>query len=156
MSVTSVSSGGTRYQALIQLLRTADALWSASQQFFSQWELSPSQFNVINLLADQSTGLSQSDLSRLMITHRSNVTGLINRLEEKNLVMRTDAAGDRRAYRVVLTNSGRRLLQQILPEFHIMADSVWDGTPADRARQLADDLEKLGVNARRISKRKDG
>ena len=70
-----------QYQALLQLLRTADLLWSASRVFFARWELSPSQFNVLNLLSDQTAGLSQIELGRLLITHRSKVTGLIDRLE---------------------------------------------------------------------------
>src|SRR6266496_1133102 len=44
---------GPRYQALLQLLRTAEALWNASRNFFARWDLSPSQFNVLNLLYDQ-------------------------------------------------------------------------------------------------------
>ena len=44
------STSGPRYQALIELLRTAENLWNASRVFFARWELSPSQFNVLNLL----------------------------------------------------------------------------------------------------------
>lgn len=72
-----------RYQALLQLLRTADCLWNASRVFFARWELSPSQFNVLNLLSDQPDGLSQIKLGCLLITHRSNVTGLVDRLERR-------------------------------------------------------------------------
>ena len=38
------------YRALMELLRTADTLWNASRVFFERWDLSPSQFNVLNLL----------------------------------------------------------------------------------------------------------
>ena len=35
----------------MQLLRTAESLWNASRVFFTRWGLSPSQFNVLNLVA---------------------------------------------------------------------------------------------------------
>jgi hypothetical protein len=44
---------GPRYPALLQLLRTAENLWNASRLFFGRWDLSPSQFNVLNLLSGE-------------------------------------------------------------------------------------------------------
>lgn len=147
-------SRSPHYQALLQLLRTADTLWNASRVFFSRWELSPSQFNVLNLLSDEAAGLSQIELGRLLITHRSNVTGLIDRLEKRGLVLRKEAAGDRRAYRLMLTSAGRKLLNQVLPEFHALAKSVWSHTSAARATQLTEELAALAASAGKLSQPK--
>lgn len=155
MNVSPATSGSVRYHALLQLLRTADTLWNASRQFFARWDLSPSQFNVLNLLADEPGGLSQIELGRLLITHRSNVTGLIDRLEKRGLVARNDAAGDRRAYRIVLTAAGRKVLQQVLPEFHSLANSVWEGASVVRTRKLSKDLARLAQNAEQLSQTKE-
>jgi MarR family 2-MHQ and catechol resistance regulon transcriptional repressor len=139
-----------RYQALLQVLRTADSLWNVSRVFFVRWELSPSQFNVLNLLSGQAEGLSQIELGRLLIMHRSNVTGLVDRLEQRGLVVRKDAAGDRRAYRVVLTSDGRKLMQRVLPEYYRVAEKVWGGFAVTRARRLAADLQTLTANAEKL------
>ena len=151
---TDAPSARPRYQALLQVLRTADTLWNCSRLFFDRWDLSPSQFNVLNLLSDAGTGLSQIELGRLLITHRSNVTGLVDRLATRGLVQRQEVAGDRRAYRVVLTPAGRRLLRQILPEYYQVAETVWAGFPAGRAKRLAADLERLRFNAERVTRKK--
>ena len=129
--------------ALIQLLRTSENLWNASRVFFARWDLGPSQFNILNLLADQPAGCSQVELSRLLVVHRSNVTGLIDRLESRGLVRRRRAAGDRRSYRVLLTPEGRRLLAEILPEYERAAENIWDGLSAARTRALVRDLAGL-------------
>jgi len=150
MSV-NVRSPGPRYLALLQVLRTADTLWHCSQRFFARWELSPSQFNVLNLLREEHAGLSQIELGRLLITHRSNVTGLVDRLVDRGLVHRHEAVDDRRAYRVVLTATGRRLLEKVLPEYYQVAEAVWAGFPPARARRLAAELEELQVNAEQIT-----
>jgi len=139
-----------RYEALLQVLRTADTLWNSSRRFFARWQLSPSQFNVLNVLSHKPEGLSQIELGRLLITHRSNVTGLVDRLERRGLAQRKDAALDRRAYRIVLTTRGRKLLGQILPQYYEAAEKVWDGFPARRASRLASELQRLGFNADKL------
>src|SRR5215831_12592093 len=129
-------AGDLRYQALLQLLRTADTIWSASHTFFERWNISPSQFNVLNLLHSQPEGLSQIELSRQLIMHRSNVTGLVDRLEGKGLLTRKEIPTDRRAYRVVLTKSGSSLLAEILPDYYRGAESIWDGVSTKRIHEL--------------------
>ena len=90
----------SRYEALLELLKTAESLWNASRVFFAKWDLSPSQFNVLNLLHLQPDGCSQVELSRQLIMHRSNVTGLVDRLEDRGLVKRTSLPSDRRSINV--------------------------------------------------------
>jgi len=147
----NATSPGPRYGALLQLLRTAESLWNASRLFFAQWDLSPSQFNVLNLLYDQPAGSTQVELSRSLIMHRSNVTGLVDRLEARGLVQRRDNAGDRRAYRVVLTAAGRKLVQQILPHYYTAAEKVWGELAVNRANQLVNDLIRVCANAGKVT-----
>jgi MarR family transcriptional repressor of emrRAB len=142
---------GPRYRALIQLLRTAETLWQASRVLFARWDLSPSQFNVLNLLHEAPAGMSQTDLSRALLTHRSNVTGLVDRLEERGLVKRLEMAGDRRSYRVVLTAAGARLMKQIIPAYYRAAEEVWGNAQANRVGALAATLKRLSANAHQIA-----
>lgn len=142
---------GTRYQALIQLLRTAEELWNSSRVFFARWDLSPSQFNVLNLLFSQPNGLSQSDLSRLLIMHRSNATGLVDRLERRGLLRREDVPEDRRTYRVLLTPEGRGLLAEIYPHYYAAAHQVWADTPDTRVQALLTELQQLTRNAEAVA-----
>jgi DNA-binding MarR family transcriptional regulator len=139
------------YRALMELLRTADTLWNASRAFFERWDLSPSQFNVLNLLHLTPDGLSQTDLSRQLIMHRSNLTGLVDRLEKRGLVARREVVADRRAYSVVLTAAGTRLLREILPRYYGEAARVWDRLPARRAAELIADLQAVTRNAQQIA-----
>ncbi|MBX3748196.1 MAG: MarR family transcriptional regulator [Verrucomicrobiae bacterium] len=145
MSEIAVES--PRYQALIQLLRTAEDLWNASRTFFQRWNLSPSQFNLLNVLRHQPAGRSQSELSRLLIMHRSNATGLVDRLERRGLVRRLDDPHDRRIYRVILTPDGDRLLDDILPHYYAAAERVWAIHPDERVAPLVRELQELARQA---------
>lgn len=138
------------------MLRAADVVWNASRIFFARWQLSPSQFNVLNLAHARARGLTQSDLSRELLMHRSNVTGLVDRLEARGLVCRLDLEGDRRAHRVVLTPAGRDLVERILPEYHAAAEAVWDPIPARQAKELATALGRIAENAGRVAQRDAG
>ena len=144
-------SASRRYDALVQLLRTADTVWNASRVFFARWDLGPSQFNVLNLLEGRGAGLSQTELSRELIMHRSNLTGLIDRLEERGLVQRLDEAADRRAYRVVLTPVGARLLREILPRYFAAAEQAGEHLAPSRAAEFIADLRQMAGNAERIA-----
>jgi MarR family transcriptional repressor of emrRAB len=147
---------GPHYSALLQLLRTAETLWNASRVFFARWELSPSQFNLLNLLYETASPLTQSALSRQLIMHRSNVTGLVDRLEQRTLVQREASAADRRTWQVSLTPQGRRLVEQIRPAFFQLAEEVWTGLPEGRASQLTSDLSVISNNAQRLADHLEG
>ena len=145
---------GPRYGALLDFLRVAEAVWEASRLFFARWGLSPSQFNVLHLLRNCADGLSQTELSRALITHRSNITGLIDRLEQRGLVIRREDASDRRAYLVVLTSEGTRLLESILPDYFSAIEELWGDIPVSHAAQIARSLAPLHERAPAIAGRR--
>jgi len=140
-------SSTLRYDALLRLLRTANVIWDTSRVFFDQWQLSPSQFNVLNLLQANPEGISQTELGRQLLTHRSNVTGLVDRLEKRGLVERRAAPQDRRVYRVLLTSAGEKLLRTILPHYHSEAEHVWDGVSNQGISELLGALDHVTQNA---------
>lgn len=144
---------GPHYEALIELLRTSETLWNASRVFFARWDLSPSQFNVLNLLSSMENGCSQTELSRQLIMHRSNVTGLVDRLEARGLVQRLENLADRRSFSVILTGKGRILLDEIHPFYHAAAESLWGEIPPQRAKRLVAELRAVSTNAEKIVSR---
>ena len=145
------SSASPRYQAMIQLLRTAETLWNSSRVFFACWDLGPSQFNVLNLLYELPEGMSQIDLSRALLMHRSNLTGLVDRLEQRGLVERRDMPEDRRSYCVVLTTDGRKLMEEIVPLYYQASEEVWGNLSARCAAELKSALAEVCANAERIA-----
>jgi DNA-binding MarR family transcriptional regulator len=144
---------GANYDALIELLRTSEAIWESSRLFFANWDISPSQFNILNLLRDFPDGCSQTHLSDALIMHRSNVTGLVDRLEKRNLVERLANPSDRRAFCVRLTPKAEKLLLEILTQYHEAADDLWGGIGVHRTKVFIRELDALKTNAKNISAR---
>lgn len=148
-------SPGPRYQATLQLLRTADVLWNSSRVLFNRWDLSVSQFNILNLLSAPSQGMSQTELSRALIMNRSNVTGLVDRLEKRGLVQRQPVPEDRRAYRVELTAAGQALIDQILPHYYQGVEEVWGTISVEDTQHVASLLDRISNQALKIAEEID-
>jgi DNA-binding MarR family transcriptional regulator len=79
----------------------------------AQLELSPVQCHVLHLI-DPRRPLSMGELADTLACDRSNVTGLVDRLEARGLVRRRPSDGDRRVKVLVLTATGSRLRDLLL------------------------------------------
>ena len=136
----------------MQLLRTAETVGSSSRKFFDRWDLSPAQFNLLNLLFESSEGMTQSELGRELLTHRSNITGLVDRLEERGWVLRQTQTGDRRAWRVVLTSEGRMKVEEVLPAYYRAAEILWQGVGVRQAEEVSRILKTVTENTEKAAR----
>lgn len=100
-----------------EVMATADAFARESQRLFRPHGLTAVQFNVLNVLAGQSRGLSQRELGDTLVVDRSNVTGLVDRLAKLGWVKRAADPDDRRIHRIELTPAGRKIWQKVQPKF---------------------------------------
>jgi DNA-binding MarR family transcriptional regulator len=75
-------------------------------------ELHPRHFGMLSHLA-ASEGQSQQALSMALGIHRSAVVALVDDLEQRGLAERRRDPGDRRAYTLFLTSTGRNLLEEL-------------------------------------------
>lgn len=106
------------HRALLNIYYTASCLKKFADDFFKPFGLTDVQFNVMMLLGYQSGpqgGLSQAQLSDMMLVNRANITTLIDRMEKANLVVRTAAAKDRRYNIVKMTAKGKKLFAKVEP-----------------------------------------
>ena len=79
----------------------------------ASFELTPQQALTLRFLGDPAP---MGDLASHLHCDASNVTGIADRLEERGLVERTPDPDDRRVKRLVLTDAGRELRDELLDE----------------------------------------
>ena len=119
-------------------MTTADAFARESQRLFRPHGLTAAQYNVLNILAGEPAGISQRILGERLVVDRSNVTGLLDRLEKNNWVRRADDPDDRRVYRVQLTLAGREIWERISPLYlEVVAQVTHELTPRRTAEAVA-------------------
>lgn len=75
-------------------------------------DLSPGRFATLMLIG-RNPGISQTALSRANGRDKSSLTPVLEDLSRRKLIRRIRAKNDRRSYRLMLTPSGERLLQQL-------------------------------------------
>jgi DNA-binding MarR family transcriptional regulator len=137
------------YDCTIQILQTATVLWRESRRFFRPFGITEAQFNILHLVG-QSSGMSQRELSDLLVVDRSNVTLLLDRMSKQGLVSREDVPGDRRVYRIVLTKTGEQLWKKILPHYREATEGVAEGIPQKDVKLCFEVLKKIEQNAARF------
>lgn len=74
----------------------------------AELQLSPAQCHVLHLIEPERP-IPMGQLAETLACDKSNVTGLVDRLESRGLVRRRPSAGDRRVKVLVLTPTGSRL-----------------------------------------------
>ena len=102
------------HEALLNVIQTASMLQKLSDRFFSRFGVTDAQFNMLMILKDSGEeGLSQQELSQRLIVTKSNVVGLVDRLERAGYLKREAHSTDRRFNRIVLTTEGKDLVGRV-------------------------------------------
>ncbi len=136
------------HEALLNIYYTATCFRKRATEFFRQYSLTDVQFNVLILLAYQSGpegGLSQAQLSDMMLVNRANITSLIDRMEKAKLVVRTDAAADRRSNIIKMTARGRKLFIAVEPFYARQVREIMSRLNVKEQKKLISSLEKVRV-----------
>ena len=89
----------------------ANALMDVTQQY----ALTVTQFGVLALIAER-PGINQTDLGMELGIDRSTMVAVIDRLQNRNLVVRHASPRDRRSYALALSDEGSALLRELAPQ----------------------------------------
>ena len=87
------------------------------------------------------------DLQRKILVSSGGITYVVDRLESKDLVQRTESPEDRRARFVSLTREGERFIKRIFPEHAETIEHAVSTLAADDQRTAVRLLRDLGKGA---------
>ena len=104
--------------------------------------LTPPQFYVLATIG-YAGGLPFGEIGVKMMVTVSNLTGIVDRLEEKKLVLRKRDENDRRVVHVVLTDKGARLYKTTIPLFEQSLAKIFAGLGKADHKEMAAILRKL-------------
>ena len=88
-------------------------------------------------------GLPFGEIGEKMMVTVSNLTGIVDRLEEKGVVARERDARDRRIVRVRLTEKGARLYKNTIPLFEKCIAQFFAPLDKSQQKELSSLLRKL-------------
>jgi DNA-binding MarR family transcriptional regulator len=101
-------------EVFLNLWRTYDRLRALEEDLFSRYELTPQQYNALRLLAsDHPEPIRTLDLASRLVSHAPDITRLLDKLEQRGLIVRDRPADNRRVVRVGITEAGLGLLREL-------------------------------------------
>jgi DNA-binding MarR family transcriptional regulator len=129
-------------EAVLNLLRTTDALVRQSVAMLKTWSLSPAQYNALRILRGAgSEGVTCGEISERMLTKDPDITRLIDRLDARGLITRGRHDQDRRVVRTRITQAGLDLLAEIDKPARKLSREQLGHLSEDQLRQLIELLE---------------
>lgn len=109
----------TRFDSLEQevflnLWRTYDRLRIQEDELFGRFGLTPQQYNALRLLrAENPEAVPTLTLAARLVSRAPDITRMLDKLEERGLIVRERPADNRRVVRVGITKVGLSLLDDI-------------------------------------------
>ena len=100
-------------EAMLNLLRTNDQFQNRYGRLFREFGLTASQYNVLRILRGEGKPMPCLEIAERMIQVVPAITGLIDRLEKQELVLRNRCTEDRRVVYIAATPKAMKLLKKI-------------------------------------------
>lgn len=131
-------------EALVSIIKTSSMLLRLSDRFFAPFKTTDIQFNILMILknSDQE-GISQQKLSEKLVVTKSNVVGLVDRMEKQGLVERKAHPTDRRFNRIVITEKGTALVEKVEVHYYQEVDRMMSGISDSEKKSIVEATAKV-------------
>jgi DNA-binding MarR family transcriptional regulator len=133
--------------ALMTLVDAGNVAQRGLEKRLSHLQLSVAQERILSLVYFAKEPLTPSMLAALLLQETHSVSGLLNRLEDRDLITRTRDRQDRRVVWVGLTAKGRKVAEEAIQISLDMAGEykkVFQGPAIDKVNDAIRDIRDLG------------
>ncbi len=100
-------------EAYLNLVRTYEQLASDFSRLFKKHGLSDPQYNALRILRGEGKPVQVYQIAERMVTPKTDITRLVDRLEKAGFVRRERCGDDRRVVWVTLTDKGKAVLRKL-------------------------------------------
>lgn len=101
---------------------------------------------VILIRLSEKDGLTQKELAQDTYFEQSNLTLMLDKLEQKGLVVRAPKENDRRAYLIKITAEGEALIPALVDMGEQIMEKAFHGIPPEKKTEFSRFLELIYEN----------
>jgi DNA-binding MarR family transcriptional regulator len=131
-------------EALLNLVRTHEFLQQRLAEFFKEFQLTPTQYNILRILRGAGKGgVTCSAAAERMVTADPDITRLLDRLEARKLIERERSQSDRRVVISRITDEGLALLWTIDKPLAEFLKRRMGGLGREKLGRLIETLESI-------------
>jgi len=129
----------------LNIILTGTLIAKEGDRILRPFGLTDSQFQILALLRDKADGgaMTQTELGNILLVNRSNITGLIDRMEKAGWVKRKPDSKDRRVNQISLSRKGQNVLVKAEKEYQERMAEVIGALSKKDYQQMAKSLQKL-------------
>ena len=133
------------HETLLNIVVTATLLVKEAQQILRPVGLTDAQFDVLMMLKTQSANgkLNQTELGTMLLVNRSNVTGLVDRMDQARRVKRIPDNDDRRVNLVEMTEAGEKILESAQVLYFKRIEEITSVLSSNEDNHLCKILERI-------------
>jgi DNA-binding MarR family transcriptional regulator len=115
------------------------------------YDLTPVQYAALGTIQHH-PGIDQATLAGLIAYDRTTITGVLDRLEQKALILRNTSSKDRRARQLSITDAGIKTLEGIEPAVDAAQNAMLNGLTEAEANELQRLLKKAIAAGNELSR----
>ena len=128
----------------IRLLRGTSYMESVLRaRLRKRYSVTLSQFDVLAALSRSRGGMIMSEVSRLLMVSNGNITGIVDRLVDEGLVIRSLREGDRRTSFVRLTGKGQEKFKRMAEQHEKWVNELLQDFSPEETDDLITMLSRL-------------
>jgi MarR family 2-MHQ and catechol resistance regulon transcriptional repressor len=146
MSATGRPPGDRSLELFTVLSRAHNWVNAHAVRDIRRYRLNPTEFGILELLYHKGPMPLQQIGEKILISS-GNITYSVDKLEQKQLLVRRTAPHDRRVTFAELSEQGRQLLDEIFPQHEQALRRAMAGLNAEEQAQAIQLLKKLGLAA---------
>ncbi|MCP5513811.1 MAG: MarR family transcriptional regulator, partial [Leptospiraceae bacterium] len=129
----------------IKLSRAEATVTMKGLEILDNSGLSLGQFGILETIYHLGP-LVQKDIATKHLSTGANITQLLNKLEEKKMIVRQRDSQDKRRLYINLTDKGKKLMKQLIPSLGKKMVSIMSPLNSTEQKQLSGLLKKLGTH----------
>jgi DNA-binding MarR family transcriptional regulator len=132
------------HEAVLSVLKTADALRRRMSELLAPLDLTPQQYNVLRILRGAGVeGIATLAIGERLIEETPGMTRLLDRMEQKGLVLRRRCDKDRRQVLCWISPEGLAMLAKLDPAVAEWEEIGVKGLQWGETRALVEYLERM-------------
>jgi len=139
----------TAEACFVRFLWTNRYIENATRTFASEKRVTPASLNVLFALWDHRSGRTQSELASVLVITTSTLSVLLRSLADRKppWVTKSKEAAHGRSARWRVTKEGKKVLLNVLPEFHWAVRQLFSEFSLAEQAQFLDFMERLAAKA---------
>ncbi|NBJ67966.1 MULTISPECIES: MarR family transcriptional regulator [Clostridia] len=130
-------------KAFVVLIKASKALQEHVMEDIKNYGMKTSEFTILETLYHKGKQTVR-EISDSVLIKTGSITYVIDRLEEKGMLLREHCHKDRRVVYIDITDEGKKLMDEIFPKHQKVIEELFMDISDEQKQTVIDVLKKIG------------